>query len=566
MTGKLKNFIIGIFPAFVLFVLIPFSIFLPHQEYFNYDLKSMVPFLLGFASCCGIMAVIVILRPLEKSRLFLWLFYLGVFLMVKDISCPVEAGGLFGLDRDIPIYEPALHRLIEALLLGGVMLAAFFIPGKTVRNVFVPILVSFLVIEAAYIIVNIDWTAHRTEDDREMVAEMGTAGSVMSTSGNVYLICLDSFPGKLFMETVHEADLESSFAGFTVFPNNLSNYTFTYPSIASVMSGTLYSTASMKEFEDQMNGGVILDCFADAGYNIWQYVLGGHWVSERTTYLRKQSAPKSKVLKWLNSITGFWVLRVAPTALKEDVWFWITKKQAEIGHVQLVKASLDQLWKIVSDEKKRPANGQFVHSHVYIPHPPFVYDKDCQEVYPHGDFIGQAACSLKPIVALIEQLKKQGKFENATIVIFGDHGTGGRGTENIKSQLNQGTIAAIDAVLLKGNARWLELASSALLLVKPPNSPVKSLKVSGRQTQNIDIAATLADLAEVPVEYTSGSSILSKDFPMGREIHVFVGYTQINEKGRIVQIGKSIYKGEMNHFSFSINGGWRVLPNIPFEW
>ena len=157
MSDKIRNFILGIFPAFVLFIVIPFSIYLPHQEYFNYDRSSMVPFLLGFAVWSGLAGLMAVLPGLRKSRLFCFLFYLGVFLVGRDILCPVEAGGLFGLDRQIPVYEPALHQLIEVLLLGGVVLAAFLIPAKIVRNVFVPIVVSFLLIEAVHIMINMDW-------------------------------------------------------------------------------------------------------------------------------------------------------------------------------------------------------------------------------------------------------------------------------------------------------------------------------------------------------------------------------------------------------------------------
>ena len=184
----------------------------------------------------------------------------------------------------------------------------------------------------------------------------------------------------------------------------------------------------------------------------------------------------------------------------------------------------------------------------------------------YGDFIGQATCSLKSIISLIKQLKEDDKFDAATIIIFSDHGTADPGTEGFKSFLTQETKKKIERVLLLGDAYKMEIESNALLLIKPPHSPNQKLKVSYRQTQNLDIAATIQDLSNVPMNPKNGVSVFSEDFPENREIDVFVGYVQFSKRGRLLQIGQTLFEGELNHFTFSSHNGWRVLPNIPFEW
>ena len=53
MAEKIENFIIGLFPGFVLFIVIPFATYTPHQEYFSYSRRSFESFKLTNARFLG---------------------------------------------------------------------------------------------------------------------------------------------------------------------------------------------------------------------------------------------------------------------------------------------------------------------------------------------------------------------------------------------------------------------------------------------------------------------------------------------------------------------------------
>ncbi|MFB0565542.1 MAG: sulfatase-like hydrolase/transferase [Candidatus Aminicenantaceae bacterium] len=574
---RLKNFFLGIFPGFVLCILFPFTVYIPHQEDFNYSLEITLPYLGIAVIWFGLILVIVALRRYQQSKIFIYIFYAGIFFLLKDIFAPIQAGGLIGLDEFIPIHEPLRLTLIELLILISVIIAAIFIPKKIVQNYFVPIIIAFCVVQTTYIIVKIDWSVQRISNDQKKIVEKenffpsrsSVSSNYTSTKGNVYMICLDSFVGKIFQRVVKEGNLESAFSGFTVFPNNRSNYAFTYPSISSIMNGSFYSGGRMSEWIYGWKKGGIINNFADAGYVVWQY-SSKTWLHDRTTHFKDpkdlKSVYRSAKIKRFLLISNIWLLKVVPTALKKEVFYKMRSLEFSYGPGDLVARSLDTLWEFASDEKKRPSTGQFVYIHAYIPHKPYIYDENCSIKYPPTSIISQSACSLRPIVQFIKQLKLDGKFDNATIIIFSDHGSYAEELKTMKISMDEKTKEQIRHISLRENPLSLELHTSTLLLFKPPNAQNKPLKVSDLQTQSVDIAATLSDITGVLINHKVGISVFRKDFPSDREINIYIGYLQRKNNGKVMVVGSSLFKGEMNHFSYSPVRGWKILPNIKFKW
>lgn len=569
MKLKLQNVFMGSFPILILFFIIPLSIYLPNQEDFNYNFGILFPFFLIAAVWCGLNFMVASIPGIQKSKLFVCLFYIGIFFLIKDAVAPVESKGLIGLDENIIIYEPLKYILIEILLIIIIVVSYKFIPKKVVKNVFLPTTILFILIQVIYSVMNIE-RPYQSNINNTVMPDKKVKTDFLKTSkkGNVYLICLDGSLSKKFVNVIKEGELEKFFAGFTCFINNKTNYTFTWPSIANSLSGSLYSDGSMRKWLDdsRKKDGLIRD-FADNGYNVWMYSRYKHDSVPQNLYipLPKKDLPKLNQ----SGINPVWLVRVVPTVLKRDVAGKVInkKKKSRIPNSNLIAASLDHLRMFVFDEEKRPSYGQFVFVHVYIPHKPYIYDKNCKETLDSG-YIGQAACTLLVISQWIEQLKSDGKFDNSTIIIFGDHGMTGRGTGGIKFFMTKEFIIQLKKMGYRRH-QGLALWASAMLLIKPPGflpEEKRVLKISNRQTQNGDIAATLTDLTGVPINYKMGISVFKKEFPEGREVDIFDGFGGSIYKKLKRGLNPEKIRGELIHFKYSYITGWKYIKKIECIW
>ena len=129
----------------------------------------------------------------------------------------------------------------------------------------------------------------------------------------------------------------------------------------------------------------------------------------------------------------------------------------------------------------------------------------------------------------------------------------------------------MDEAIRQSNVRGasgnlVDCQTRALLLVKPPNSGEKPLRVSLRETQLLDIAATVYDLAGIPAQAPSGVHVFASDFPENRDIHIFVGYKQKDARGKYIFFGRDFTKGIMNHYVYRKGTGWEILQNLEATW
>ena len=221
----------------------------------------------------------------------------------------------------------------------------------------------------------------------------------------------------------------------------------------------------------------------------------------------------------------------------------------------------------MEDERKRPAKSQFVYVHVYIPHKPYVYDADCKEVLLTGNYIGQAACSLRPIVRWLDFLKREERFSESTIIIFGDHGMVGGGDGGVPSLQSKNLLKKIQKIGDK-HPQNLHRWSTALLLIKPPATFIalsEPLQVSPRQTQNGDIVATLADVAGLDFSAGIGISVFNRDFPENREVDIFHGYEQAIYT-KVKRGSMKTIRGKLLHFKYNYQKGWRFIQDVACVW
>jgi hypothetical protein len=218
--------------------------------------------------------------------------------------------------------------------------------------------------------------------------------------------------------------------------------------------------------------------------------------------------------------------------------------------------------RMIADEQYRTASGNFVEAHIYLPHVPYALDEN-GVYFPEGTtYEAQALYSLKLLSEFIDELKRLSRYENSSIIVHGDHGYK-LPPDEFTSRLSAEAKQAIDKAKKRRYlpAEEIEMFAHALLLFKAPQQVQDELVVSERETQLVDIPATIYDLAGLSVKTEEGMSIRREDFPTGREIHVFEGYAQ-GEQHSTQKIIHQIPGATYNDFSFTKGIGWKVHPEL----
>ncbi|NIO68157.1 MAG: sulfatase-like hydrolase/transferase [Anaerolineae bacterium] len=570
-----------VFPAYllavVLFVLMPFALYLPNQSVFDNNLTLVIPYLvLAVVYFIFLIALLVFVGQPLRTRIVILLFYIGLYLGLSDIISPIQLGELMG-GRETP-QEPLFLTGVEVVLAVVVAFSAIKLPWKWVKR-FGSIFALLLLISEAIVVLN-GLSPKTSWPFTTSTKNISNPPEKLADGGNIYHITFDGYSGASLLDSLETMKLAEEFDGFTFFKNNRANYGYTTASLPSYMTGSFYEeNDSLKEWRERHNSSGMVNNVYDAGYQVSMYTPYRGWIHQKASYVKIHE----DVLRQYESLSSYchfadlWLLRVVPNYLQQEVYregegvfTRLFVKDVLAGRNWNVFGSVELMRQLINDEAERPDHGQYVYAHLWIPHSPNIMNRDCVFSPDDSDYDEQALCATRLMAELISKLKQLGRYDESIIIFQADHGSPGypclKNTSDCIMSLE--IEKKIEAVNLRSlSAETIDNRTRALLLIKPPLQSRKSLVISDRPTQLADIPATLYDLLDLPVRVREGASVFSPDFPETREIHIFVGLSyQKGEKGKEYRFGQNLFEGEANHFSFTSGIGWKIYPNIHVRW
>ena len=119
-------------------------------------------------------------------------------------------------------------------------------------------------------------------------------------------------------------------------------------------------------------------------------------------------------------------------------------------------------------------NGAFKFYHLHAAHKPYSMTAEYKEGV--SDLLTQSRASMKIVYTYIEQLKKAGLYENATIIITADHGQNYYNTPHEADELD------------------IELISSPILFVKEAGESGTEMKTSLAPVSHDEIVPTILEV------------------------------------------------------------------------
>lgn len=514
----------------VVFGIIPFSIYAHSGDDWGFPFSELLSVAaLGLALFIGFAVLIRLVAALHAhaaSTAAIALFCLGVFLLLAHVYAPIQIAPLDG--REIESAEPAIYSVVELALLAALILV--FVQLRRRRGL--SIAASFSV---ALILVAIAYAGVLASGDREGLeiaeAPAQTVPTLTTTSsdidGNIYHIVLDRMQTDAFLYALERASQAEDFQGFELFRKNVSNYISTVPSSASYFTGTLYKAG---EFNDwgrawQKSRG-LLATLSERGYQTWMYSALRNWQNKYIDHYQYAVDIYEQESGFANAglydLLHIWLASLAPNLLTNEAlplaatladptFELVTGRLRPLsGQEGLHQAAgVLMLRRLVREESLRASDRVYVYAHVQLPHGPHVLDRDCRYVGPTGrraepiraktGYLLQAECALGLVASFLQELRRLGRYQMATIVIHGDTG----------DWIRLGKIMDRRGKILDYPEANLLSYVQAVLMIKRPHAE-GPLRILDTPTQLVDLFPTVLDLLDLQPSYElDGRSVYS---------------------------------------------------------
>ena len=395
---------------------------------------------------------------------------------------------------------------------------------------------------------------HSAKVGNRQLQEVPTELYSFNDGPNVVHLILDGFQGNVFEQLIGaEPALADEFDGFVFFRDALTPSAVTYLSVPATLSGKAFdNSTSITAYHDEALGGDNLysylsgnDYEVDVASPVW-------WNLDRdyfSSYYRVP-APFASLQDTIRN-TAWYLLDISlfrqmPYPLKSKIYrngAWLFSSEMAKHPEQRFEhfahsAFLRSLAQNASADRENPT---YKLIHVITPHAPLVSTADCgytgRELEITVDtFTDQSRCTVQTVLSVLARLKELGIYDDAVIIIHGDHGGG----------------VAIDMKDAEGNPRssFEELPGFwgnplPLLMVKPANSKGQ-IRTSDRLVSLVDVPATVADLLDRPHGFP-GVSMFSED--PATERRMFYNSTQHRneamEKGRFADFSSFAVDGSI---------------------
>lgn len=357
----------------------------------------------------------------------------------------------------------------------------------------------------------------------------------VSNKNNVIFFVVDSYDTHVLEKLIaRNPKLLDSFTDFTYFPNTLGTMIPTTYALPYFLSGEKpgYDEDMAHYRGDRYKRSNLLETIDDNDYSIGIYTDTtmfdyqkdcDHALSDLTINIHPIDNPPVDVLQSFFMIDRMALYRQAPWALKQFFWYYTTDVNNKMIAERPDSDGSDQLYELddpaimehirtkgvhADDNRKK---GAFRLIHLFGPHFPFNMDENGNRLKgSYNDADRQALGSLKILEEYINELKRLGVYDEATIIITADHGN------------------------------WIEQedpvheAITPILLVKPSmpsGSPQEPCKISHMPLSHEDIPPTIIEaMGGNPEDFGSGMTVW--DIDDEDRIRYFDAVTNVGGNGR----------------------------------
>ena len=523
MKLKTKQLVAILFPFFVVFVFIPTELYYHNAAQWNdtFLLKIVATAGLVFGFFVSILVVSLSKAPgIDIGKIGFWFFLAGIYFLFSDVYSPLQLSQLDG--SNLISDQPLFYTMIELVIFMVVaFMGLFFNKAKHYKYATFLSQMGIIAITFYFGFALISPTLENSVNTNSSQASVEERQDLP----NVYHIVLDSMQTDYFLRALEETGYGDHFAGFTVFKNNISNYPYTQASTASYFTSTTYTGRDFKQWIEESDQG-LFNVMKASGYELTVYgkaaVIKASSADEYISADEIFTRYSGRSHPLLKEFIRLWTARVLPNAVTNLALRLggrvgdLTTKLFSTPHAGVPTTINDGIEPFtgayviqdaIQSEIDRPKKASYLYLHPILPHEPFVLDSGCNYTKPQGNvanqYIQQVECTIKLLTEFFDELKREGKYDDALIIIHGDHGNGWAGfiedvDENGEyiSSIGFNDLTPYRPEIHPWSKHHLESRSMALLMIKPPGAEAE-LAVSDAATQLLDLYPTILDFLEI---------------------------------------------------------------------
>lgn len=424
--------------SFSYIVFSSFDLFMANKNVLPFHFSDIYkPILLtGFLAFLALTLVIAVFKGKIFDRLIS--LCLGVLLTayIQGNFLNMDFGQLTG-DK-IPWHEMTRHMLYNSfawiLLLSIPFLLSYVsrIIWKGFAYAVPTLLLMIQIIALTVSFVNLGMVRDKSSD-----LYLSRAGIYeMSSKDNIIVLILDRLDENYINEVVaQDPTYFDDLDGFTRYTNNMNYYCRTYPSVVNMLTGfvTFYDVPAKDFMEKAYKESNFLRDLRNQGYSTKLYMENRYTYAgeEQIKDLADNVIEGSTRLKSKESLAMFLRLsafKYAPHAMKPSFWMStsdfsnLTDDKREIppyttdDHLYFKNLKEERL----SLQKKK---SNFIFIHLNGAHAPYNMNEFAQEVPSQETSVRQQTMGAFTVVReFLKQMKELGIYEDANIIITGDHG------------------------------------------------------------------------------------------------------------------------------------------------
>ena len=492
----LLSVLVSVALSLILFIVAPLDIFGNNLEELNFSFSDINLILPLFAIINALLVFsLLFFIPRKGYRVMLALFIAtGFLLVIQQNFLNFNMTSLPGdnIVSELPIWQIIIDSVIW---IGGYAAAIYLVKRRdekgrikfTARVMALMLFAMELVSAVSIIVSNTDMFTDKV-DRMESSFEVLTLKNYtdIAENNNIFYFCVDRFDEQ-YAEDAYDADysLFDDLNGFTWYQDHTANYGHTFPGVANMLTNREYSAESSRAdyLDAAYQGGIPLDILNENGYTVNLYTQPYYAFTEAQK-LPSYVANKGKVVSVRTAATTTLSLKMAYYSLYRGLPLLFKKfltvgSTAELNSFTIFNGEIGGETYLGYDSDTREAyramaNNEF-KSAGSSKQFSFIHYEGCHDTKYNeewgtggGSTIISVRNSFQIIKGYIAELKARGVYDNATIVITGDHSFAHDDFKNIK-----------------------EPRLTALLVKKAGDTG--AFKISQAQTSHKDIWATIFD-------------------------------------------------------------------------
>ena len=352
-------------------------------------------------------------------------------------------GGLIG-DGNAGAKMPAfgIPNLILWIVLGVVIIGAPLLTKgklKKVSGIAKMVVVYLLVLVFAMQGAGLLETILNAPEEKETASFLSTENMFdISSKENIIVFIIDRFDISYYNELkAYDPDFFAEFDGFTSYTDNISLYARTYPAVASILTGIEndFSTTRTEYFTKAYTEATFLKDIAASGYDVNLYTENFYVYSDAkeigdfvgNAVDAGDAAQLDDAMGLVGSMISYSVYNYCPDIFKPMVgvstnsFVGLGSQNTDYELYVHDDAAVYEDFKAAGGLKEK-GNNNFSFIHLRGCHSPFNLNENMENV---GDYnatsLQQSRGLFKFIKEYIAELKAKGVYEDATIIITGDH-------------------------------------------------------------------------------------------------------------------------------------------------